>query len=123
MDLPIDVDALCRRLRDHGVRFALIYGSHAKGVPRTDSDVDIAVWSDGPVVDWGLRGELADVVDLLDLRSAPDGVAGRVAMEGLVLFEDDPVARIRWQADTRKRHLDERFRRERFQRDFVRAHG
>ena len=32
-------------------------------------------------------------------------------------------ARIRWQADTRKRYLDEAIRREQFRRDFVRAHG
>lgn len=40
-----------------------------------------------------------------------------------VAFEEDPRASIRWQADTRKRHLDEAFRRERVRRDFARAHG
>jgi hypothetical protein len=44
-------------------------------------------------------------------------------MTGVVVLDDDPSARIRWQADTRKRHLDEAFRRERFRRDFVQAHG
>jgi hypothetical protein len=50
-------------------------------------------------------------------------LAGRVAMTGVVVLDDDPSARIRWQADTRKRHLDEAFSRERFRRDFVQAHG
>lgn len=47
--------------------------------------------------------------------------AHRVAFA--LVFEEGPRASIRWQADTRKRHLDEAFRRERFRRDFARAHG
>ncbi len=44
-------------------------------------------------------------------------------MTGIVVLDDDPPRRIRWQAETRKRHLDESFRRDRFRRDFMRAHG
>ncbi|MBW3603702.1 MAG: nucleotidyltransferase domain-containing protein [Actinobacteria bacterium] len=123
MDLPIDLDHLRAMLRAHDVRFALVFGSHATGTAGDRSDVDVAVWSDRPLDDWGLRGALADAVDLLDLRTAPEGLAGRVALEGRVVLDDDPSARIRWQADTRKRHLDEAFRRDRFRRDFVAAHG
>lgn len=123
MDLPIDVEHLAALLREHGVVFALVFGSHATGTAGDRSDVDLAVWAERPVDDWHLRGALPEIVDLLDLRRAPDGLAGRVAMEGVVVFDDDPPTRIRWQADTRKRHLDESFRREQFRRDFVRAHG
>lgn len=123
MDLPLDAAALRERLRGHGVVFALVFGSRAEGRARPDSDVDLAVWAPGAVDDWALRGELGDTVDLLDLRRAPDALAGRVAMTGVVLLDDDPPARIRWQAGTRKRHLDEAFRRERYRADFVRAHG
>lgn len=123
MDLPIDVEALRRVLRDHGVAFAFVFGSHADGTAGPSSDVDLAVWSEQALDDWQLRGELPDVVDLVDLRRAPAGLAGRVALGGEVVLDEDPVQRIRWQADTRKRHLDEEFRRERFRRDFVAAHG
>lgn len=123
MDLPLDPEPLRRALRTHGVVFALLFGSHATGTAREGSDVDLAVWADRPIDDWRLRGDLPDRVDLLDLSRAPDGLAGRVALTGIVVLDDDPPRRIRWQADTRKRHLDESFRRDRFRQDFVRAHG
>lgn len=123
MELPIDVEALRATLRAHGVSFALVFGSHAAGRATASSDVDVAVWPSRPLDEWRLRGELADVVDLLDLRTAPEGLAGRVALDGRVVLDDDPVARVRWQADTRKRYLDEQFRRDRFRLDFAAAHG
>lgn len=123
VDVPVDLAAVREVLRDHGVVFALVFGSHAEGRARPDSDVDLAVWAPGGLDEWRLRGELGDAVDLLDLRRAADGLAGRVAMTGVVLLDDDPPTRIRWVADTRKRHLDELPRRERFRADFVRAHG
>lgn len=123
MDLPVDIDQMHTVLRRHGVVFALVFGSHAEGRAGQDSDIDLAVWSDRRLDDWLLRGELPDAVDLVDLATAPDALAGRVAMTGVVILDDDPPRRIRWQADTRKRHLDEEFRRERFRKDFVRAHG
>lgn len=123
MELPLAPEPLRRALRAHGVVFALLFGSHATGAAREGSDVDLAVWADSPIDDWRLRGDLPDRVDLLDLSRAPDGLAGRVALTGIVVLDDDPPRRIRWQADTRKRHLDESFRRDRFRQDFVRAHG
>lgn len=123
VELPIDVDALRATLREHGVVFALVFGSHAEGRAGPSSDVDVAVWSHDPLDEWSLRGALPDSVDLVDLRTAPDVLAGRVALTGVVVLDDDPAQRIRWQADTRKRHLDEQFRRDRFRKDFVAAHG
>lgn len=123
VDLPVDLDELRRTLREHGVSFALLFGSHVKGKAHPRSDVDLAIWSPGPVDEWTLRGALPDAVDVLDLKRAPEGLAGRVAMTGVVVLDDDPRARIRWQAQTRKSYLDEAFRRRRFRHDFVRAHG
>jgi uncharacterized protein len=123
MELPIDVAGLQAVLRRHGVRFAMVFGSHAEGRARPDSDVDLAVWVDEPLDDWALRGDLPEGVELVDLGRAPEGLAGRIALTGEVILDDDPVRRIRWQASTRKRHLDEAFRREQFRRDFVQAHG
>lgn len=123
MDLPLDIDGLRAVLRDHDITFALVFGSHADGTANGQSDVDLGVWSATSFDRWGLEGDLPDDIDLVDLSRAPEGLAGRVAMTGVVVLDDDPATRIRWQADTRKRHLDESFRRDRFRRDFVRAHG
>lgn len=123
MELPIDLVHVQKVLRRHGVTFAFVFGSQAEGRAREDSDVDLAVWGGDHLDDWRLRGELPAGVDLVDLRRAPEGLAGRVALLGQIVLDDDPVQRIRWQAATRKRYLDEVFRREAFRRDFVRAHG
>lgn len=123
VDLPVDLDGVRATLRVHGVVFALVFGSRVAGTAGEGSDVDLAVWADRDLDEWRLRGELPEIVDLLDLRRASDGLAGRVAMTGAVILDDDPPRRIRWQADTRKRYLDEAIRREQFRRDFVRAHG
>ncbi|MFU8841637.1 MAG: type VII toxin-antitoxin system MntA family adenylyltransferase antitoxin [Nitriliruptoraceae bacterium] len=123
MELPIDLDELRHVLRRHGVRFALVYGSHAEGTARAASDVDLGVWADDHLDLWALTGDLPDVVDLVDLRRAPEALAGRIALTGVVVLDDDPVSRVRWQADTRKRYLDEAPRRAAFRRDFVQAHG
>jgi hypothetical protein len=60
-------------------------------------------------------------VDLLVLDHAPLEIAGRVALHGELLFDDDPAARVRWVADTRKVWLDERPRVERAHREFLEA--
>lgn len=46
-------------------------------------------------------------VDLLVLDTAPLWLSGRVAQYGRPLFDDDPPARVAWQADTRLRYVDE----------------
>lgn len=76
MDLPVDIDAVRGALRDHGVVFALLFGSHATARADGGSDIDLAVWAGCPIDDWRLRGALPDEVDLLDLTGAPDGWLG-----------------------------------------------
>jgi uncharacterized protein len=58
-------------------------------------------------------------VDLLVLSGAPLELAGRVALEGILLFDDDPVARVHWLAQTRKIHFDVRPRIDRSHREFT----
>lgn len=121
--LPLDVYEVRRVLRQHAVAFALVFGSWARGEATSGSDVDVAVWGREPLDLWALAGALPSSLDLLDLRTAPEGLTGRVALTGVLVLDDDPAARVRWQADTRKRHLDEEPRRRQFGRDFVAAHG
>ncbi|MDN5748767.1 MAG: nucleotidyltransferase domain-containing protein [Pseudonocardia sp.] len=105
-------------LRRAGAGFALLHGSRAAGTHRADSDVDVAAW-------WPTAAPPSfDVlvppgVDLLVLNDAPLELAGRVALHGRTLFDDDPPARIRWVATTRKIYADERPRMQRSHREFV----
>jgi predicted nucleotidyltransferase len=120
-DLPIPPDELRAALRAHGVVFAFVFGSRARGEHHPDSDLDVAAMGDGPLPrPWAI---LPEGVDVVDLATAPEWLAGRVAMDGILLLDDDPPARVRWLADTRKRHLDEAPRRARWTEDFVASRG
>lgn len=107
-------------LRAAGAAFALVFGSQARGTARPDSDLDVAAfWTGAPPVPWEVG--LPDGVDLVILNDAPLELAGTIALEGKVLFEDDDVARVRWVARTRRIWLDERPRFERAHREFLEA--
>jgi predicted nucleotidyltransferase len=116
-----DLDAVVTLLRDAGVPFAFLHGSRASGTARPTSDLDVAVVLGG-VDELSLRASLPDGVDLLVLETAPLELAGRVAMDGVLLFDTDPPARVGWQATTRKIYADERYRIEQARRDFAAAH-
>jgi hypothetical protein len=127
LSLPdgVDLGELIAALRSAGARFALAFGSRVPGLEpsnpvRTDSDLDVAAWWGGGAPDpWSVSVPVG--VDLVVLDRSPLALAGRVAMGGVLLFDDDPPARVRWQADTRKRYVDERPRREQADADFSAA--
>jgi hypothetical protein len=105
-------------LRDAGAAFALLHGSQVSGSPRPESDLDVAAWwaSSPPAAHEVL---LPTGIDLLVLNTAPLELAGRVAMHGDLLFDDDPPARVRWVAGTRKIYSDERPRLRRSDQEFA----
>ena len=84
-----DEAAAADALRRAGARFAFVHGSRAAGTARPDSDLDVAAW-------WGAEApppwdvDVPPRVDLLVLDGAPLELAGRVAVDGRLLFEDDP---------------------------------
>jgi len=93
-------------LRGAGARFAFVHGSRATGLPPPDSDLDVAAWWGATAPDpWEVL--LPPRVDLVVLDNAPLWLAGRIALHGRLLFDDDPPARVVWQADTRLIYLDE----------------
>lgn len=107
-----------RTLREHGAQFAFLHGSRAQGTARAESDIDVAAYfGRRGVQSWELL--LPGAVDLLVLDSAPLELAGRVALEGTLLFETDPEVRIQWQATARRVYLDERPRVEQSHREFL----
>ncbi len=103
-----DEAAVATELRAAGAKFAFVFGSRATGDEALDdSDLDVAAWwgVDEPPASWKVA--LPSGVDLTVLDSSPLWLAGRVALNGRVLFDDDPPARLAWQADTRLVWLDE----------------
>jgi uncharacterized protein len=107
-------------LRRAGACFAYLHGSRATGRYRSDSDIDIAAYFGGrPPQSFDVL--LPRGVDLLILDDAPLELAGRVAAGGRLLFEVDQVARVRWEAMTRKIYFDELPRMTRAHREFAAA--
>lgn len=111
-------DEVTAALRAAGARFALLHGSRVTGRHRPDSDVDVAAWWPG-VAPASFDVTLPAGVDLVVLNGAPLELAGRIALEGELLFDDDPSARVRWVATTRKIYADEQPRLLRSHREFM----
>lgn len=105
-------------LRDAGARFAFVFGSRARGGARPDSDTDVAAFF-GANAPQAFDILLPTGVDLLVLDRAPLELAGQVAMEGVLLFDDAAHERVEWLARTRKIYSDERPRLERAHREFA----
>ena len=115
------LDGAVELLRAAGARFVFLHGSRAEGRERADSDLDVAALFDREVDEAALRSRLPAGVDLLVLDRAPLELAGRVALHGRLLAEDDAARRVEWQAMIRKIYLDERFRVEQARADFAEA--
>ncbi len=120
----VDLEAAVGALRRAGARFAYLHGSVVSGRQRAASDLDVAAWFAGQEIDpLAVGATLPGRIDLLVLEHAPLEMAGRVALDGRLLFDDDPAARVAWEATTRKLYLDERPRIERSRAEFARSWG
>jgi predicted nucleotidyltransferase len=120
MDVELVPVVVIEALRAHGARFAFVHGSRARGTATDASDLDVAAWFGGAdPAPWVVAADLPARVDLLVLDAAPLELAGRVAQDGMLVLDDDPVARVRWQALTRRVWHDERERRDRTRRLFA----
>lgn len=127
------VGAIARALEPlAGVRAALLFGSHARGRARPESDVDVAVLLDARAAPEdphsrlqrllaALAAELAaDRIDLVILNEAPPALAFQVLKHGIVALNRDPIALHRFRVHTYDLHADfepvERLFRERTRR-------
>jgi uncharacterized protein len=89
-------DTLRRLLAETpGLELAFLFGSHASGKDRPDSDIDLAVAFRQPVsadlklaLTESVAAELGCAVDIVDLFEAPEPITGEV-LKGERLFGDD----------------------------------
>ncbi|CAN5181502.1 hypothetical protein BH23ACT9_BH23ACT9_36700 [soil metagenome] len=105
----LTAERLRTALRAADAQFAYVHGSRAAGSHRPSSDLDVAAWFGQSIAPYDVV--LPPGVDLLVLDTAGLELSGRVAQHGILLFDDDPPARVAWQADRSKRYLDEAHRR------------
>jgi predicted nucleotidyltransferase len=111
-------EALSTYFRDTPVPIvcAYLYGSHARGEPKADSDVDVGVLMPasaphgltGPLTT--LRGDLERwvqrPVDLVDLRHAPVDLIHRILRDGRLLADREPSERIDFEVKARNEYFD-----------------
>lgn len=121
-DRPSD-EAVAAALRAAGARFGFVHGSRVIGPVRPESDLDVAAWWGTTVRPQPWEVDVPPGVDLLVLDDAPLELAGRVAVGGRLLFEDDPPARVEWQARTRLVYFDEEWRQGWLTDVFLEAHA
>jgi predicted nucleotidyltransferase len=114
------LDEATTALREQGALFAFLHGSQVAGTATSASDIDIAAFFAEPVPA-SFDVELPSGVDLVILNNAPLEIAGRIALEGRLILDDDEVARVRWQARTRKIYADEKYRIDRSHAEFLAA--
>lgn len=104
---------------------AYAFGSRISGRPLPTSDLDIAVVTRAeevhadPLFPERMAVRLAEALDViadgkeprpdLDLRlvdQLPLTLRGRIVTEGVLVFESDPVRRVAFETDTRRKYFD-----------------
>lgn len=102
--------------RHQGIACVYLFGSLARGEAGEGSDVDIAVLFaekppstlDGLGLD--LSGELETLigrrVDLVVLNSAPVDLSHRVLRDGVLIYDGNPSARVRFEVNARNEYFD-----------------
>lgn len=111
LDASIDLEAIETVLREHPVRLAILFGSHATGTTHETSDIDLAVEFDDhrpsdtnySSVFLGLGVDLSsalgtDDVDVIDLHTASPSFVRAIFENGILLIGDqDHAAELRRQ--------------------------
>lgn len=93
-----------------------LFGSMARGEPRKNSDTDVAVlYRHSPIPGFDaagvpLAGELERLlgkpVDVVVMNSAPVDLIHRILRDGILIFDRDPLFRVRFEVVARSKYLD-----------------
>ena len=116
LDISLDFDALQAVLREHPVRLAILFGSHATETAHATSDIDLAVEfdehrpSDPSYNDvfLGVSADLSDAletddVDIVDLHTVSPSLAAAIFEQGVLLVgEAGHAAEVRRQLTVRE---------------------
>lgn len=115
-DSPLATLLHARLLEQDEVIAAYLFGSHARGEARPDSDIDLAVLTREPVaralldplarLEMDLADTLGRDIDLVDLRSAPPDLVHRVLRDGRLLLDRDPDRRAEFEVASRNAYFD-----------------
>lgn len=114
------------------VQVLILFGSHARGFARPDSDIDVAVVADHPL-NLGERNELyvvlsqglncsEDDIDLVDMYHAPPLLQYQIACTGKLLYGDASQF-IHFQVMAWKRYCDTAWFRRRREAWFATHYG
>ncbi|MDX1396856.1 MAG: nucleotidyltransferase domain-containing protein [Gemmatimonadota bacterium] len=112
------IDALKHHFAIHhdGIVAAYLFGSHGRGEAGPESDVDIGLlFREAPapslggpveVVEAELEQGLERPVEAVLLNTAPADLVHRVLRDGVLVFEGDRSARIRFEISARREYFD-----------------
>lgn len=88
--------------RESGIRFALLFGSHARGTAHEGSDVDLALGGAAPEELGGLAAQLSErlgcEVDLVRLEQANIPLLEELIDDSIVVYEAVPGAAALWRS-------------------------
>jgi predicted nucleotidyltransferase len=125
------MEALRRALADDsGIAYALVFGSTARGTAHALSDVDVAIGlPDGRRLNALELGDLLSrlekaagrPIDIVDLETAPPGLAYRIFRDGHVLVENDRARLVARRARAVLEYLDFKPVEEEFARGVIAA--
>lgn len=127
MELDISSALAILRRKIPALAGVYLFGSHASGHARADSDVDLAVYA-GPALPRSLLAEvredvansLKQNVDLIDLSSAPTILQIQVIDEGTLVETPDPDAIAFFEVRAIRDYQDLKARRAATEADIVR---
>lgn len=111
------------------IQVMYLFGSQASGTPKPDSDVDVAVFTDGdetPVMDLELgeflRQRLTRPVDVVIMQKASPILQHEVLRNKIRLFEKNPARRWYLENQSLRAYLDARHY-QRKRAEWRKAHG